>query len=356
MSKNYYFIYFEPEDWVVFREVKRFEAGGFAQATYPSPLPFYGAIRSALLKLHGVELRYHKRPEIPEKLRELVGDENHPGKITMFGPFIYSEENGKKRHFFPAPKNVYKKNGKLKKMEYFEYETKISEITLPGVTWIKEITNVEQPEDPFIELEQLERFQIGEDFILENPRNYVVEPKVGVALESGKKQVKESMLYTINTYRFKNGGFFMITDSEETKNAVEQLEGVFLGGKQRWARIHIETVKTKIFELGKEHFNDVNVGVMLLTPAIYDGGIVPKELSFGSAKILAVACGRKMIISGWDYMYGKPKPIYHAVSPGTVYYLDKFVSESEILHKSKLNLFGFGRFIYFKYEKFDKNS
>ncbi|ANE40717.1 hypothetical protein IM42_00485 [Fervidobacterium sp. SC_NGM5_O18] len=358
MSKEYYFVYFEPEEWIAFREVKQFGSGSYAQTVYPSPYPFYGAVRSAILKAHGIELQYHKKPNIPKQLQELVGDENNPGRIKLIGPFIYSEENGQKKHYFPAPKNVYLKqdNGEkqYKRMQYFEIETKVGNFTLKGLAWIPEMTNIEPVEEAYIELRELEKYKQGQSFKLSSPKNFIIESKVGIALEKDYKKVKESMLYTMNVYRFKNGGFFMITDSEETVQELTKLEGVFLGAKQRWARISVEKVTTTLFDK-LENTNHEQTAIMLITPAIYDEGIAPYDLKFGNSQILAIASGKRMVISGWDYAFGRPKPIYHAVASGTVYYLDSIPSETEVITKSKHNLFGFGSFIYTTYEKFKAN-
>ncbi|MGC9797403.1 type III-B CRISPR module-associated protein Cmr3 [Fervidobacterium riparium] len=340
-----YAIYFEPEDWLAFREIRRFGAGSAAKSTFPSPLTFYGAIRTALMKLYGIQLSYHKKPDLG-KYQELLGDDNSPGKIKLFGPFIYSEESGKRKHYFPAPKNVYVKSKKYKVMKLLEYETRVGEHIFKGLPWIPEVKDVDAPDKSFIELNELEKLQHNEEFQLENPENYVVETKLGIALDDDKK-TKEGMLYALSIYRFKNGGFFMLTDSEETKNEIEKLDGVFLGAKQRWARVFVEELETTVFD----EPNFENIAAMLITPAIYDGGIVPKDLKFGNAEILTVAGGRKMGISGWDYMNGRPKTLHHAVSPGTVYYLSHKPSlRDSVSNKSKLNLFGFGKCIYIPYE------
>lgn len=216
-----YAIYFEPEDWLAFREIRRFGAGSAAKSTFPSPLTFYGAIRTALMKLYGIQLSYHKKPDLG-KYQELLGDDNSPGKIKLFGPFIYSEESGKRKHYFPAPKNVYVKSKKYKVMKLLEYETRVGEHIFKGLPWIPEVKDVDAPDKSFIELNELEKLQHNEEFQLENPENYVVETKLGIALDDDKK-TKEGMLYALSIYRFKNGGFFMLTDSEETKNEIENL-------------------------------------------------------------------------------------------------------------------------------------
>lgn len=342
-----YAIYFEPEDWLSFREVRRFGPSDITKSVIPSPFPFYGAIRTALMKKYGVELEYHKEPKLPEELKKKLGDTNDPGIIKLYGPFVYSEENGKKKHYFPAPKNVYKKQDEYKTMVLSQHVAKIEDLELQ-LAWIPEITDVSEAEEPYIELQELRKLQKGEPFQLCKPENYKQETKIGIGLQKEQKATREGLIYSMTTYRFKNGGFFMLTDSEKTVEEVNKLDGVFLGSKQRWVKVKVEPFPENIFE----KINSENVAIMLLTPAIYKNGIVPENSSFGSTKILGISAGRKIPISGWDYANGRPKELHHAVSPGTVYYLDKQpMSESEIINASKLNNFGFGKFIYLPYKK-----
>lgn len=343
-----YAVYFEPEDWVSFREAKRFGVGDVAKTTLPTAIPFYGAVRTALMIKKGIVLDYHKPPSLSEELRELLGDENHPGKIRLYGPFIFSQCNGKRKHFFPAPKNVYVKDGSYKLMPCSSFKTKVDDYEL-DLAWIPDIKNVDEPEESYIELEELKKLKQGESFKLENPSNFEIEVKTGIGLEKSSKRVQEGLLYNISVYRFKHGGFFMLTDSEETVNEVSKLDGVFLGGKQRWARVWVEEFPFNLFE----DIDSENAAILLLTPAIYSGGFIPKTGRFGSVQIRAVVGARKVTVSGWDVANGRPKPMYHAVSSGAVYYLrGKPKDPTEVLSESLLNQFGFGIFTYIPYENF----
>ncbi|WP_069292974.1 type III-B CRISPR module-associated protein Cmr3 [Fervidobacterium thailandense] len=343
-----YAVYFEPEEWVSFREARRFGAGDVARTTLPTALPFYGAVRTALMAKKGVHLDYHKQPSLSEDLKELLGDENHPGKIKLYGPFVFTQCNGVKKHFFPAPKNVYLKEGTYKLMPCSSFKTKVGDFEL-DLAWIPDVKNVDEAEEQYIELDELKKLKRGESFKLENPSNFEVESRTGIALEKASKRGQEGMLYSVSVYRFKNGGFFMLTDSEDTVNEISKLDGVFLGSKQRWARVWVEKFSFDFFE----DVSSENVALLLLTPAIYSGGFVPRTGRFGSVEIRAVVGARKMVVSGWDIANGHPKTMYHAVSPGAVYYLrGKLKDPKEVMSESFLNQFGFGLFTYIPYENF----
>lgn len=339
-------IYFEPEDWVAFREVRRFNPAGNVRSVIPTSLPFYGAIRTAIMARHGVQLHYHKEPKLTEELKDLIGDRDNPGKIKLYGPFVYSQEKHSRKHYFPAPHNVYKKDGAYKLMLCSPFEETVEGHRL-NLAWIPELTNVEEADEPYIELEELKKLREGKEFRLEKPKNYEVEVRTGIALESGAKHVREGMIYTMSTYRFKNGGFFVLTDSEVTASEVSKLDGVFLGGKQRWARVFVEDFKYNLFsDIASE-----NAAALMLTPAIFDGGFIPKDGKLGGVKIKAVVGARRYVVSGWDLTSGQPKMIYHAVSPGAVYYLDgKPSNYSEASKTSQLYQFGFGIFTLIPYK------
>jgi CRISPR-associated protein Cmr3 len=172
------------------------------------------------------------------------------------------------------------------------------------------------------------------------------ETHIGIAFEENRKKAKEGMIYSISYYRFHNGGFFMLTDDERTVELVSKLDGVFLGMKSRWAAVKVGEVNTTAFEPPDYE----NVAVALITPAVFDGGGMPKDRTILGKKVLTTAGIRKLVVSGWDLCKNRPKKIYHAVSPGAVYYLEGKVS-GHVLNESKFTDFGFGRCVFMKYEK-----
>ncbi len=67
--------------------------------------------------------------------------------------------------------------------------------------------------------------------------------------------------------------------------------------------------------------------VILLTPAHFQQGYRPTWLLEGltnhgiNTHLKAVACGRPVVVSGWDFVKDKPKPTRRLVPAGSVYYL-----------------------------------
>ena len=338
-----YAIYFEPEDWVAFREVRRFGPSDRVESvSLPSPFPFYGAVRTALLKKWGIKLELGRFPDIDEKKREIIGGPDNPGKIKMFGPFIFKRTQKGIEHYFPAPRNIYRFDGKYKTMPMLNESE--DEFKLP---WIGEFSGAVKVEAQYIEASEIKKLKSGQEFQPSDPDCYEVELRLGIGLSKDSKLAEERMIYTMSVYRFRNGGFFMLCD-EETCRLVSQLDGVFLGAKQRWAKVWIEEFKeTDIFQPPNG-----NAAVWLLTPAIFDDGMIPKSKQLQGAKILGIVGAKKTVISGWDVANNRSKPIHHAAGVGTVYYLDRPI-DGFVLRESKFNEFGFGTVAFMKWDYFE---
>lgn len=355
-------IYFEPEDWVAFRENRRFSASDRVESRFPSPFPFYGALRTALMKNWGIKLPYGKMAQLTTEEQEIIGDAQNAGKLRLFGPFIFeydSPDGNTFRHYFPAPKNIYRvKIGNertYKTMPLIKVDNQDKkflcddDLNLNCLPWIPEFEGAEEADESYIELKDLENLHCGMTFKLSKPK-ISVESRFGIGIEKGIKRAARHLLYTLTFYRFNRGGFFMLTEDEETVDLIckVRIEGVFLGSKQRWAKVYMKELEIAALDLST---SGENTAISLITPALLDGGIAPASGKVGQTEIVAIAGSKKVAVSGWDMVNSKPKPIYHAAGPGTVYYL-KGIPSNESSLNSKLKDFGFGRFIFMKWECF----
>lgn len=361
---------FEPEDWVAFREIRRFNPSDRVKSVFPSPFPFYGALRTAILKQMKSGKLDFQSIELTEEEKKIIGDSEHAGALKLFGPFIFESTEEGEKYYLPASKNIYelKKNDKseendcektkkscFKTMPVLELKKKVKIGNLElDLAWMPEFDHAEESKHSFIELREMEKLRRGEKFApMEKLENLKTETRLGIALEKNSKRTAEGMIYTLTYYRFKNGGFAMFTDDEETVELIRKYKidenGVFLGAKQRWAKVCIKEVETDVFEPP-----DGKVAISLVTPAIFDGGIAPNSGQINGAKIITIAGQKKTVISGWDLISRKPKPIYHAASPGTVYYLNGPLDWTPL--GEKYCDFGFGRFVYMKWEYFRKGD
>ena len=345
---KYHVVYFEPEEWVAFRENTVFETGDSARLSHPKVETFLGAVRTAFLKEKGIDPK-----DIPEEIVSVIGDSSSTGILRMIGPFFYSGN----KHYLPIPANLYelkeeteeaktdtKKTHELmipnKKLKY-NYNG--FDLHLPWIPYSEKVA--EQPEAELIEIKSLEALQMGnldELNLIKFTDIASTETHVGIALENGKKGVQDEMLYSVNTYRFKeNSGFFFFIN-EETKKLLDELDEVFLGMKQRVAKLHFGIMETNLFEFVPTNKS----AICLITPSIFDNGFMPSNGIIKDSKVVSAIVKRKMPISGWDLAKNQPKPIYHVVPAGSVYFLDEPI-DNDLFNNSISNLFddfGYGRY------------
>jgi CRISPR-associated protein Cmr3 len=62
--------------------------------------------------------------------------------------------------------------------------------------------------------------------------------------------------------------------------------------------------------------------VVLVTPAAFRRGYLPDERSLAGAPVVAVACARPLVVSGWDLERRRPKPTRRLVPAGSVYFVE----------------------------------
>ncbi|OAA26689.1 hypothetical protein AT15_06330 [Kosmotoga arenicorallina S304] len=373
---KYNVVYFEPEEWVAFRENTGFEIGTSARLSQPKVETFLGAVRTAFLRKSGTD------PEnIPEEIASKIGNSFSSGLFKMVGPFIYSED----RHYLPAPANLYEltdeeesesKSNKKKEYKLMVPNKELShnydgfDLNLPWIPYSKKVAK--QPEGELIEIKSLEALQKGkldelnlarfadhiaaiethDELNLARFADHIaaIETHVGIALEKNAKKTEEGMLYSINTYRFKeNSGFYFFIDNK-TKEIIKEIDEVFLGMKQRVAKLRFGEIETNLFEFKSNNKS----AVCLITPAIFNNGFMPSDGMMKSTKITSAIVKRKIPISGWDLAKNEPKPIYHAVPPGSVYFLDGSIDNDLFTNSisDMLDDFGYGRYFTINWDFF----
>jgi CRISPR-associated protein Cmr3 len=100
----------------------------------------------------------------------------------------------------------------------------------------------------------------------------------------------------------------------------EQLTGgaVTLGGERRLSRFAPLNGQPPIWTAPA--LSTSRARIVLLTPALFDEGSVPKAIA--GAPVIAAAVGRPQTISGWDIAAGGPKPTRRMAPAGSVYWVD----------------------------------
>ncbi|HPD39293.1 MAG TPA: type III-B CRISPR module-associated protein Cmr3 [Mesotoga infera] len=313
-------VYFTPEDWICFRESTVFQSGGNAKTGLAKIEAFFGAVKTALIKKSG------ENPlNLSSEMREIVGDSDNPGSLRIWGPFVFKRENSGIKHFFPAPNGIYrvKEDSELEfMMPHYKVEAEINgrQLKLP---WIpSSIEGIDTFDGSLIELKEIKNFQSARPFSVMESKSigeklYRVESKVGIALEKGRKNAEESMLYTLSYYRFNPGAGFFVFADDNTVKILAGISNVFIGSKTRSATVEFGTIETDVFDrrMGSKQ------ALCLLTPAVFSNGALPSDMKIAGCDIESANIQRKIAVSGWDLVKQQPKPIKHYIAPGTVYYL-----------------------------------
>jgi CRISPR-associated protein Cmr3 len=362
---TYDVIYFEPEDWLAFRDNRAFEVGGTGNISLPKIETFVGALKTAILRKNGID----PTKEIPREYKEIIGDSQTAGKIEIFGPFLFKED----KHYFPIPLGLFeekidtegenkedndetkKKYGFMQPHKSLRKEYMGYELNLPWIPFMKD--GIEQPEEQLIELKHLENLKTGnlENIQLTKTEElFKVETKVGIKLEKNQKKAEEGKLYSIKTFRFIEGAGFFCFASPETIQLLQGINEIFLGMKQRSVRIRFGKIQTTLFD----RLQDGKAALVLLTPSIFKSGFIPKSKRLLDTEIVSAIIGRKQAISGWDISNNQPKPIYHAVPAGSVYFLDGNPQENPFNSKvsDEFSDFGYGKYFVMNWDYIRRDS
>ncbi len=332
-------IYFQPEDYLIFRDNRNFGFSDNSNSTLPNIIPFYGALRTALM-MNGI------------KSSEIIGNTDSPGKIKLTGPFIFKKEIDGIKHYFPTPEHLIvhedeeskeRKFSKLKPHKYLKHNYK--EGLELSVLWDEDFVQGKRAVEDFslIELKELEKLQSGGNFELTASENfYKNEHRLGIGLKPDQKNAEEQLIYRINYFRFtQNSGFFAFVENGD--EYLKNMDYVYLGGKKQLAKIWISELNTNIFN----SIDDNTKAITLLTPAIFNCGMTPNnDTNFFGARLKAICNSKPVSISGWDLEKQKPKPMYHALKPGTTFFVEGKIEDGNI--SDHMKEFNFGKYIELK--------
>lgn len=317
-----------PLDNLFFRTGKPFTMGEdtWTESLFPPyPSTLYGAIRSFL-----IFQREGLKAFINGKYKDDIGIPKEKGSFKIKGPLI-SKNNGL---FFPAPLDLVKLEEKkliplvfTKKPQFF-----ISDYSLPYILINKLREQVKESEGWLadIELKDYLKNKKPEYSFIENNNLFLSEPKIGIAREKTTLATKEGYLYRIPMIRVKNN-VSLVAEIEGVSNMAKT--GIIqLGGESKGAKFEaieniFERLKNIDLNLGNKFFK-----IYLATPAIFKKGWIPEWLSEENfegkypkpdgikLKLILCAIGKPVHIGGWDIENKKPKPLYKAIPPGSVYY------------------------------------
>jgi CRISPR-associated protein Cmr3 len=357
-------LWIEPLDVLFFRDSKPFTAGESFRAKSafpPTPYPFVGAIRSRVLAdvlpQVGSNLdayREHITNRVNhQELNEIVtvlGDAEGYGKLEFRGPFLARQKPDKRYEFlFPAPLDLFEKQ-QLNPLDKLPsgvlFNPPAGSTRSPTLLWSRESLGSEL-KDVFLSNQGLRRYLQGE-IPREDERNkefFWRELRVGIALKPGRRTVEEGMFYMPEMIRLADKTGFVLevaglSFANTSINYNFPREGLLqLGGESRGA--YYQTLEegnplSKLEELGAALEGQIQqtrrFKLYLASPAIFENGWLPDFITDrakleGSieglhVQLVAAAVGKPLPIGGWDLANKRPKTMYKAVPPGSVYFFE----------------------------------
>jgi CRISPR-associated protein Cmr3 len=305
-------------DTLIFRDGKPFGSGDDTWTNsliFPTPNVIYGAIRAIFFAQN------------PDKFN-LANTKDDPTKKLKIKNILFYDENDKSL-IYPLPQDIMKLKDKDKSILLKISENKNTSNILPYIFECQE--NCESIEG-FVTDNQLFKYLKNKEKIeIVDIEKYIFkEPKIGNKRNDKTKTTDENSLFRLDFYRYDKLSLIIDFDGIDIND-----KGLLkLGGEGKSAYYEKFELKKlpQISELNGDVFK-----LYFLTPAIFKNGLFPNWIDFNTfegeyknikLKLLAIANNKPQYIGGWDIKENRPKPMYKAVSAGSVYYF-KIISGKE---------------------------
>jgi len=344
----------KPLDTLFFRDGRPFSMGAetWANPIFPPyPSTVYGAIRTWIIFERG-SLKDFKEG----KFKEELGTPSGKGNLRIKGPFICLDNN----IYFPVPFDCLKKKGapenEKNNLFYINLmnrpEVFISDYPLESILVNKNDFELEEC-DEFLDINSFKDYLMGNDTqpnFTEKTKIFSYEKKTGIKRSRKTLSSEEGHIYRIPMIRLeRKAKLFVEIDglSRYPKGGLLQI-----GGEGKTAKIEkIENYPLMTLIDIDFKFENKVFKLYLATPAIFKKGWIPDwinettfEGNYEEIKLKLVSCsiGKYNLIGGWDLANKRPKPMYKAVPPGSVYYfkiLDDTPAEKikEVFHLKNIS-------------------
>lgn len=326
MSRQWYFI--APKDVWMFREAKPFTAGQsfVARSVFPpNPQTMQGAIRTHRIEQSDVVWADYGSGRDSSLYAEIGSPGARLGALRIQGPFVARRNKSDNiSRLQRSPLDLLKsKTGQtviLQPQVTYDFVT-----NLPFNDWRPlgakvDLTDFEATGDWLDDtdlLNYLKQQQPGNPIPSDEVYDY--DERVGLALNYDRRTNRQSHLYHAEFVRPQKDIGLLI----EINDALFQSDGIMnIGGESR-SGIY-EAVNYSPPSLGNV---SGNLKVVLLTPAYFRGGWQPEDIDWAhwlgpNAKLVSVALGKPVPISGWDVVKGEAKPQYNFMPAGSVYFFE----------------------------------
>lgn len=342
-------LFVQPNDVAFFRDGRPFDSGGdhVARLAFPpNPLTFYGAIRAALIAQQGASFQDFGKGEHNDDLKEVVGDGENAGSLTIVDFGIASVKGDMELvRLFPIPFDIVKEktNDDMHSRNYvLSPEGKPDETVMNfpneklfplGNSQI-EGKFLTEPSG-FLNKDGLNAYLSDHEIIeshFEKKENvFKHEHRVGMERSTRSHTAEEGQLYSVEFARLKeNAGFAVELDK------LNGLGNPFLNSKHPILRLGGEARSARYSAADWNRptpLPDANgrFKLVFLTPAIFENGWIPDGIDPSTlagaicgceARLLAAAVGRPIGIGGWNILKKDSKPTRRAVPAGSVYFFE----------------------------------
>lgn len=313
-----------PLDTLFFKDGKPFsrDEETWADGIFPPPPSvFYGALRTAYMAQHNLDMA----------TINMEADPTRNLKITGISYFMGGNQ------VYPLPLDLVKKKADKDNTVFLLERTENNIISSLDTDEKNSVPFLLVP--PFDQAENVENGYLTDDSQKEYLFGYddefktlslddycLTEPKVGIGRDSRTRTASEARLYRVGMLRLKKFQFIV-----EFENLSLNESGFLKLGGEGKAVTYQKTDRSTVPEQTKPTNNIFKL--YLATPALLENGWLPKWIDTTDLKgkypgtdlmvnLIAAATGKPLFIGGFDMKAREPKQMLKAVPPGSVYYFE----------------------------------
>lgn len=333
MSKKWIFI--QPQDVWMFRTSKPFAAGEsfVARSSFPpNPQTMQGIIRTHVIEQSGVDWAAFGNRRDESLLEEIgapatrQGHKASLGKLALRGPLVGYQHGEGVSLLVPTPQDVMKAKADNAQIALLSPSAADFETDAPFSGWqplgLADTQREYETAGGWLEEAEFERYLQGEvpQRVIDNESIFQTDERTGLAIDYSQRTARDKHLYHAEFVR-PRAGVGLLVEIDAALLADSGYIGV--GGESRTA--YYETVN---FQAPMPNPNaQGRLKIVLLTPAYFAQGWHPAESDWSpwlgdGARLVSMALGRPTLISGWDTVNRRPKPLHHYVPAGSVFYFE----------------------------------
>lgn len=368
-------VFVEPNDVWIFRDGHPFNAGEGHRAESlfpPSPLTIQGAFRAAVVARSNVRPSdYHaQESDAAKMLGALIGypTKHQPeplGQFECIGPFLgWRDDNDTYYRYFPLPADiVVLKDGSLGTLSFDpKHQSYVSNSNgLHTPFSINEQIDYKANREFQLSKAGIDAYLDGDEIplseIAQNDEFYLVENRVGIAINSQTGTVDPGKLYDAGFNRLHAGAGLILWLPDvlfsDPDYGLPDSGIIGFGGEGRSAyywRIPEDVWNPTRYWVSSK---STHLKIVFLTPTYFLKDLFSVDwtgfFEGGKAQLVGAALHTPIQLGGWDIAKHTPRPMYTYLAPGSVLYFqaDTAITAKPIItHRPDdlpdISKFGFG--------------